>query len=437
MIAIAFTLFFFTVFIINTIIFKRIINYLNLFMLIWSSIAVLSTFGFYNFFTPPNLAYFYILLFLVTLEISSIVFLKVRIKTSMTKRISEPLYYKQLNWKRLNYISILCTLIMMPFAIKGLKVILSEGIYRLRISGFSDVLYTTSQKLLLMNIVQPLIITIAIFSIIDFVFNKKLRISLLITILNCLLYICIFGGRWILLEFVLLTCIIMISKYRLNLIEIVNKNKFAMISVAVIVIVMVVITYNRSVSGGSGIFYNIYVYFVGSIHLLGVYINSPDYYLLNGDNFLYGKELLSGVLQPLIIILQSIGFDIKSGIEILNQTTQQYSYVSPNTIMNNNVTLIYPFLRDYGILSLIINTIVLAAIYSYIYLKKVKRSGIVFNSAYYFSVSLIPFLILEWMFARMSIILVFLFLFLLTRKPFRRTENEEKNNAENNMQRIS
>lgn len=114
-----------------------------------------------------------------------------------------------------------------------------------------------------------------------------------------------------------------------------------------------------------------------------------------------------------------IGLDWKSGVETINEVTQQFVFVSPQTFMNNNVTMIYAFLRDFGVWGLFICPFLLGAIYAHMYKLKKIQPNIYRKSVYYFSLSIMPFLLFEWMPARMSIILVPFVLYFLTRKGFR------------------
>ena len=94
-----------------------------------------------------------------------------------------------IDWKKIDIISLICTVILVPFVLKGVNIILTFGFHSLRELGFTDSLYTTLEKLILINIIQPLILSIGIISMIEFIYKRKLTLSILISILNCLFYI--------------------------------------------------------------------------------------------------------------------------------------------------------------------------------------------------------------------------------------------------------
>ncbi|WHY61509.1 O-antigen polymerase [Cytobacillus firmus] len=398
--------------IINFIQFKNFLNFVNVFLLMWCVASVLSWFGFYGMYVPPMEAYLYIFILLFMFELSCLLFLRINTITHTEKQIFS------LNWRKINIFSIICTIIITPFAIKGIALVLAEGFYRLRLTGFTEMLYSNQEKLLLINIIQPLVLAISILSLIELIKNKKVRVSLIISVFNCLLYILVFGGRWLLLEFLLLAGIILIDIYGANIIKLVKNNRLLIVVIASIFLTIALITNQRSVGGGEGLLYNVYVYFVGSLHLFGVYISNPLVYSLGTEHLLFGREFFAGILEPIYLIANFSGLDWKSGIESINEVTQQFVAVSPATYMNNNVTMIYAFLRDFGFLGIIICPVIIGAVYTHLYKAKKQSPNDYRESIYYYGLSIMPFLLFEWMPARMSIIMVPIFLFLLTRKSF-------------------
>lgn len=402
---------------INFILLKRLFNFISVFLILWCIVSVLSSFGFYGLYIPDQNAYMYILIVMVMFEISALLFLKLRTPSFAENKT----FY--LKWKKINVMSFLCLLGLFPYSMKGIMVALTEGFYRLRLSGFSNLLYSTNEKLILMNIIQPVVLAITILSLIELIQNKKIRISMIISVMNCFLFILIFGGRWILLEFILLAGIILYDTYSGNIIRLLKNNKLILVVMSIVIISISSITLQRSVGGGDGLIYNVYIYFVGSVHLFGVYIKNPLTYGLGADHLLYGKEFFAGFLEPIYLLANFRGLEWKSGVETINEITQQFVFVSSDTIMNNNVTMIYAFLRDFGIWGLFLCPIVLGGVYSFLYKANIKTNNFLCKGLYYYSLSIMPFLLFEWMPARMSIIMVPFILFVLTRRSFR-TENK-------------
>lgn len=63
-------------YVINSKIFGKKINYLNSFVLMWGGggVSIISSFGFYDLFIPPEIAYLYILTVMITFELATIFF---------------------------------------------------------------------------------------------------------------------------------------------------------------------------------------------------------------------------------------------------------------------------------------------------------------------------------------------------------------------------
>lgn len=391
--------------IINFATFKKWVNYANTFMILWGGTSVISSFGFYGFYVLTEKAYLYIFIVMAVFELGVLLTKCIRIK-----KINKSTIYLFPKWKIINSVMIACTVILIPFAIKGLQTMVGGGFYQLRAIGFSNQLYSTKEKLILMNIVQPIILAVSLISLIELIENKKLRLSIYLSVLDCILYILVFGGRWILLEFIFLVVIILYDRYGANLISLIKNNKLIAVVITVVLTIIIIITKNRNTSGGNGLLFNIYTYFIGSIHLFGVYVKDPTNYDLKSVPLLYGKEFFGGFLEPFYIIAKLIGLNLESGIQVINEITQQFVYVSPNSYMNNNVTMIYSFLRDFGILGLLICPFIIGVYYTVLFKKKESINNPFEKCLYYYSLSIMPFLIFEWMPARMSIVLVLLFL---------------------------
>lgn len=402
-------------FIINFSVYKKVMNYVNIFLLLWCSVSILSSFGFYELYTPTLLTYIYVFIIMLAFELFSLIFYITKSQPCIKDKSNI-----NIDWKKIDIISLICTVILVPFVLKGVNIILTFGFHSLRELGFTDSLYTTLEKLILINIIQPLILSIGIISMIEFIYKRKLRLSLLISIVNCLFYILVFAGRWILLEFILVAGIILYDRYRGNIIKLIRENKLIFIMIVFLIIIMANITNQRSVKGGEGLIYNIYIYFVGGIHLLGRYVADPQIYQLTSEHMLYGQEFFSGILTPFIIILNLFGMNLKSGIEIINEVTQQFIFVSPKSLMNNNCTMIYAFLRDFGILGLVIGPMILAYIYNKAYKYKRKGTNVYTKGYYYYCLSIMPFLLFEWMPARTSIVMIPIMIYILTGKLFRK-----------------
>lgn len=69
-------------------------------------------------------------------------------------------------------------IILIPYSMRGFAVTLASGFGRLRLDSFSTVLYSTPEKLIIINIIQPIVIACAILAIFELIEFKVVRVSL-------------------------------------------------------------------------------------------------------------------------------------------------------------------------------------------------------------------------------------------------------------------
>lgn len=397
----------------NRMIFKNFFNYLNIFLIIWYTAAVLSMKGFYNFTIPSMKTYIYILIVLVFLEVFSIIFLRITIKRDNNEKKIKCNYC--LKYKITYILSACVTIIMIPTTIKGCNILLKYGFGYLRNIGFTLELYTSYEKIFLVYIAKPLNIALLIYSIIDLIDNKKIKINFILCLLNVIQYILTFGGRAALLEIVLLTGIAIIDKYNANIYIAIKNNKKVILFSAIFLVFIVYITSQRSLNKNAGFLFNFYSYYVGSIHLFGINLDNPSMSLLDGRHLLYGKEMFNSIIEFINIFGSVFRISLPTGIEQVNQVTQQYRYVSPNVQMNNNVTMIYAFLRDFDLYGLIIGPCVIALIYAITYKTNKKEGRIQDRAVYYYLLSQLPYFLFEFVLAKGSIVFTIGAILLLSR----------------------
>ncbi len=408
--------------VVNTVLFKKKVNYANAFLLIWLVVTSLSDFGFYDFYIPNTLTYVYIFTMLIVFELSTCFLLSLRRKRKKTWGVFEH------KWNVYLLISLMCTFILIPTFLISMRYALANGFYYLRIRILYNELFPARVTLVLKDIIQPLIIVTSMTSIYEIINNGKYRMTVFTSFINTVLYILTLGNRWLILEIICIGIVIVIMKYSLNIVRIINDNK-KLIPVAIGLFLMIVfITSQRSISGSTGFIYDAYSYFVGSVHFFGVAVANPEEFVLDGSSYLLGTELLSSFISLFneVLLTLKINPSIESGMTVINRITQQYFFVSPTTHMNNNITMIYGFLRDGGIVGLVVDTFFISLFMGVLYIRRNKN---IYNKyMYIFGVSLIPFTIFEWVYGRTYILSVFIFLIVLKWGSFLMTNKMKSNN---------
>ena len=422
MFIIIFTITIITFLLINFKVYKDVINYLNIFLIMYYLIVLLSSSGRYGFSIPSDKTYVYLLIALISLETFSLLFMKIKLNVKEEKK------EEILNRKKLLFISILVTILMIPTTIEGIKILMEEGFTAVRSAAFSNDIYSSYTKIFLVYILSPLNKVIYIYSLLDYIKNRKVKLPLIFSVLNVLQTVVTLGGRSVLLDFILISIVITYEKYNRKIFNIFKKNKKIIIISIMLLVVMIVITNDRSLDEKEGFFFNLYSYYVGSIHLFDIHLQKPEISLLDGEHLLYGKGMLNPVWDISKIALKAIGFnvDITTGTEIINKQVQQYLIVKDGIKMNNNVTFLYVCLRDFDIFGLIIGPAYIALWFAIIYKLYTKKKSIKTDALYFYLVSILPYFIFEFYINKTTFLLTIIFIILIYNFVYKRREKKNE-----------
>lgn len=394
-------------FFINKKIFKKNINYMTIFIALYT---ITIFFSFFNFFGFPNVSfetYLYIFIALCSLELSTIFVVSI---LKFKKGKIQETNYKINNFKMIS-LSIIFFLILIPTTIEGYKIFQELGFNYLRWAWQGDY-YNQSTRMMVVYVMSPIISALTFFSLSDFINTMKLKMYLIINFISYFLIMFITGGRMMIFNLVIYIFVILYIKYNGSIKKIMIKNK-KMICISVILCASIIIVSNqRSLSKDKGISFNAYSYFVGSIHLFDYYNRNPSVTLMDYEHLLYGKAMLSPITDIFKMAISFVGIDnnLTSGIEDINVVAQRYFTLSNGVTMNNNITFIYVCLRDFGLFGLILDPIYVSLVYAIIYKKYILHTEEKYKVMYYYALSILPFWIFEFYFARTTIILTFVYI---------------------------
>lgn len=399
--------------VLNSKAFRKKLNYANIFLLLWCVIPSLSAIGLFEFYEPPFMTHIYIYIMILVFELFTLLGKRTRIGKYKHIDTNERPTTEKINWRLMLIISLACLVIMIPFFVTAIRFALENGYYYLRLRVLNNELFAARDRIILQDIIQPLMIVTTLAGVYHLVERGKLKLVTVVSIIDCGIYMLTIGNRWLIMEVMFIIVTIVAGKYALNIFALLKRNKWVSRIAIILVVGMIFITLQRSIRGSTGLMYDIYAYFVGSIHLLGLAVGSPTQFALTGTDLLWGEELFGSFIG----LINNIGIAIGRG-DIINTTginniVQQYYFVSPKTHMNNNITMIYAFLRDFGVFGIIIDTAVLALFYIYLY--KRRNRTIYTRLGYIFGLSLLPFLIFEWFYGRTFVLMVFIVLIALDR----------------------
>lgn len=320
MIVLLFTIIIILFIIINFKIYKNIINYLNIFLLIYYLAILLSSTGLYGFKIPSNTTYIYLILAITALEFFSIIFMliKMPIKENKQKEI--------LNKKVMTIIVLLIACLMFPMTIEAIQILKTMGFTGVRLATLSGNGYDSYINIVFTYLLIPLNKVMFIYALLEYIRNRKAKFPLILSLINVLQSILIFGGRSVIVDIILLTIIIIYEKYNRKIKDILKKNKKVIIALILAFFIIFTVTNERSLNREEGFIFNIYSYYVGSIHLFNVHIEQPKVSLLDGEHLLYGKAMLSPVweIPKLFLNIVGVNANIETGIEIVNEQVQQF-----------------------------------------------------------------------------------------------------------------
>lgn len=188
--------------------------------------------------------------------------------------------------------------------------------------------------------------------------NKKYKL-LPIAFLSIITVTITFGGRFAILNAIIyyFASYIIQKKYR--------KIKIRRSYIFIAVITIASITILRDTSGIS-IFDMGFLYYVGSLSFLELILQNPTSYGLS-DPLMYGYLTLGFIFEPIVLVLKFfLGVDIDIPGYHFNIYAQVFANIGESHVMyyNNNTTIFYTFLRDFGEIGIVLGTAFIAVIIS-------------------------------------------------------------------------
>ena len=201
---------------------------------------------------------------------------------------------------------------MTCFTFISIKIFLEKGDFSDIRNAYLDEKYITAKiQMILSFIVMPISNAIGIYSVLEYIKNKKIRLSLIIYLIFLAETVIVTGARGGIIYFAAIAILGILDKYKNNVLQMIKENKKLMLFLIIGFLVILAVTLQRNLAG-RGFIYNVYTYFVGSIHLLGRYLANPQEYLLTPEYCLYGQIIISAFTYPFIFIMRRFGLDIRA-----------------------------------------------------------------------------------------------------------------------------
>jgi oligosaccharide repeat unit polymerase len=357
--------------------FHKKLNYLMVFNTIWCFFGALSCLGLYGFRTPRLYTHFLIWLFVITVNV-------VLLYVAKKGNVSEAKDNLQVIAKRSKYVEIIALLLLVSTFIHTVQNYMTYGqLSLIRMAYFNEKFHSGYIQGILfeslpLNMISGLIIIFTLLAA-----ETKLYKYLLLAVFNVVLLTFINGGRYTLILLVYSIIIVWLGgRFAINRIIEKRGKKYQRklrTIVGIVVFVLVVITALR----GQSLLRSIYGYFTGSLSFLDYIIENPATFKLNQP--LWGYLTFSAILEPIVLVLKFVGFTaIKVSSYEFNIVCQSYYDVGASgsrVMINANTSIIYYFLRDFGIVGVLIGGLFIGLITAKAYNKWKKGSflgGIVF-----------------------------------------------------------
>lgn len=328
----------------------------TIFTILWCFCGIFSIYNRLGLVKPEKTIHFYILISIFTFNIAYFV-LRRKSNTKVSKNFNNEKIF-EVNKGYIYSIILIAIVLITPNFIKAIKLIISNGfnldiirkeIY-VAISNSNNFYYAFFTK----NIPTAIFTVVSLISSVEFFRNNNKHLTE-INIICLGVGTLTFGGRYLILN-----CIIFYAASYLILKKH-KKIKLKKSYIAMGVIVLLIITLARGTNGMS-VFDMIISYFVGSFSYLQVIINNPYSFGLNSQ-LMFGYLTFGFVFEPIVLILK---FLFRSSLDVpsyyFNIYAQPFVNISESgyQLYNNNTTMLYTFIRDFGEYGIVVGTIIIA-----------------------------------------------------------------------------
>lgn len=190
--------------------------------------------------------------------------------------------------------------------------------------------------------------------------DKKAVFPLIIDVATVLIFAICFAARANLVRFLFYIAFLFLSnssiKEGLKRILSFFKNHL-IISICVILALVgftFFLTNSRDTSSGRTFFDNLYIYYSCPFKLFDFYVKNDDISLI-GSSYLYGGAMLGSIVNLFFIFLTfAFGFEYSGTDYAITQITANNYSIGSGISMNAATTAMYPFMRDFGLLGLVI-----------------------------------------------------------------------------------
>lgn len=320
-----------------------------IFTLIWCGTCFISALDILGLRMPGDITFLLMAMFCVFFNIFFFMFSKRKYEESCIEILNFDIICNNLL-----VINFLIYVWLIPLMMKSVKVLIASGlISSVRMNAYFDenasMFFTYFMKVIPMGIINVLVLVWVFLQV--YAGQKNTRIWIMI-ILDVLVITFVSGGRYVFLT--LIFSYILSILYLKPQFNIKFKIRYLVIPVSLLVLI-------TSLRGGK-FFQQAFRYFCGSASFFDLTLSNPDVFALNDK--MYGAMTFGAIIEPIVLFLKVLGMDLEVPSYYFNIVGQRfYDIGSTSTVLfNNNTSILYYFIRDYGYVGVFIGAILAAKI---------------------------------------------------------------------------
>ncbi|WP_161625885.1 O-antigen polymerase [Pontibacillus marinus] len=376
--------------------FKNPITLINLW---WGGWLLLSSFGFYHLFIPSTNTYLYIL---GNISFLTLGYLLVLGRGTVNSKQSYSKAFELKNLKLFNLVQLITLFIMLFFAIKGIKIMVTQNITPQEYRGYvfkgylTDPLYGSNFIFLFIHyIVKGFILVNSMVCTFLYLLRKKYYRTFLISIANLLLLSAFMVSRIDIFRYIILILIFFFLARKLNLKLEVNINiisKKVLTYFSFMIIILFIVSYLRA----GQVFKSILVYFTGPFIALDTFLE--QYNIQPQIPLQFGRATLGGIDDIIVLIIRRFNDTIVSTNYKLSFLSDAIS-IGESQTYNAFYTMFVNFFIDGNVFGSLLISFFLGITISLLFVKTYTNPNIFVLTLFIYILHMVIFGSLRWEFS--------------------------------------
>lgn len=380
---IVYLLILFCILIITNYKYKTVMKPNILFTLVWTACAALSSIGLYDLYKPSSEVHLYIITLIFGFNLAYIVNNNCRKKSNFN---FDGVLKSLINVKLIYFTNFISWIYMYRFLSKAIPIIKSRGFNALRLYAFDSSmgLGSTIELTIAQIFVQSIFIATIVISAFYFNCKREHKGLVIISIIDVAIYTISFAGRGMLTSFIAYNIIFFViirlnSKFKKTKKSTDKKRKNNFFAIVIGLVMMIYLT-NKRGWGETNFIKELYYYAVGPFSFLEVLLQEG---IGNFKPLLYGKATFGFIFNLIIMPLAYIfKFNYLGSDYLITSITSTVRFISPNMSYNALTTMIYPFMRDFGYIGILVGGVFFALFISVSEKKYKKENNLFFLLVY-------------------------------------------------------